>query len=83
MNTGTIGRSRMKSNFFFLVMSFKIEFFACGLTSVNRDLVLLGIEDFSISVIMITRLFFLPHSEFWLNLEWYGGSFINYIRVKR
>ncbi|CAF4220284.1 unnamed protein product, partial [Rotaria sp. Silwood2] len=30
-------------------ISFKIEFFACGLTSVNRDLVLFGIEDFSIS----------------------------------
>lgn len=33
-----------------LAVSFKIEFFACGLTSVNRDLVILGIEDFSISV---------------------------------
>jgi hypothetical protein len=30
-----------------------IEFFACGLTSVNRDLVILGIEDFSISVNII------------------------------
>ncbi|CAF3554410.1 unnamed protein product [Rotaria sp. Silwood1] len=30
-------------------VSFKIEFFACGLTSVNRDLVVFGIEDFSIS----------------------------------
>ncbi|CAF1151020.1 unnamed protein product [Rotaria sordida] len=29
--------------------AFKIEFFACGLTSVNRDLVIFGIEDFSIS----------------------------------
>jgi hypothetical protein len=40
------------TNFFFvfLAMSFKIEFFACGLTSVNRDIVILGIEDFSISV---------------------------------
>ncbi|CAF2728823.1 unnamed protein product [Rotaria sp. Silwood2] len=35
--------------YFFLAISFKIEFFACGLTSVNRDLVLFGIEDFSIS----------------------------------
>ncbi|CAF3876112.1 unnamed protein product [Rotaria magnacalcarata] len=30
-------------------MSFKIEFYACGLTSVNRDLVVFGIEDFSIA----------------------------------
>ncbi|CAF4687036.1 unnamed protein product [Rotaria sp. Silwood2] len=30
-------------------MSFNIDFFACSLTSVNRDLVVFGIEDFSIS----------------------------------
>jgi WD40 repeat protein len=30
-------------------LSFKIEFYACGLTSVNRDLVILGVENFSIS----------------------------------
>jgi len=40
----------IQSSFCFLAISFKIEFFACGLTSVNRDLVILGIEDFSISV---------------------------------
>ncbi|UJR09415.1 hypothetical protein I4U23_013656 [Adineta vaga] len=38
----TIPKKRMN-----IVLTFKIEFFACGLTSVNRDLVLLGIEDFS------------------------------------
>ncbi|CAF0783646.1 unnamed protein product [Adineta ricciae] len=32
-----------------IVMTFKIEFYACGLTSVNRDLFLLGIEDYSIA----------------------------------
>jgi hypothetical protein len=37
----------------FLAISLNIEFFACGLTSVNRDLVILGIEDFSISVNII------------------------------
>ncbi|CAF3249009.1 unnamed protein product [Rotaria sp. Silwood2] len=30
-------------------MSLNIDFFACSLTSVNRDLVVFGIEDFSIS----------------------------------
>jgi hypothetical protein len=39
-----------KSFFIFVAVSFKIEFYACGLTSVNRDLIILGIEDFSISV---------------------------------
>ena len=32
-----------------LAVAFKIQFYACGLTSVNRDLVVLGIEDFSIT----------------------------------
>ena len=38
------------SIFIFVAVSFKIEFYACGLTSINRDLIVLGIEDFSISV---------------------------------
>ena len=38
-------RKRMNTS-----VSVKIEFYACGLTSVNRDLILLGIEDFSNSV---------------------------------
>ena len=52
MNTGWIEQRQIDLfDFFFrLASSFKIEFYACGLTSVNRDLVVLGVEDFSITV---------------------------------
>lgn len=33
-----------------LAMVFNIEFYACGLTSVNHDLVLFGIEDYTEAV---------------------------------
>lgn len=43
---------------FNLVISFKIEFYACGLTSADKNLVVLGIEDFSISVRMFAHFYF-------------------------
>jgi hypothetical protein len=52
MNTGLKYRYHALDSYFyfFLAILFNIEFYACGLTSVNRDLVILGIENFSISV---------------------------------